>query len=450
MHVDDFPAEILIHIFEQAKSSAPFAVGGSTLTILISQVCATWRSIALDSAALWNDLRLSSGSSPFQLDQLFARSKESLVSITADFRGADTPLHQYWELLKALTAYSARIYALYVIAPIHVLSMLSRVVIGHEFPRLARLQVVQEFVPIVSPKEEIVFAVPPWRISVDSPQLESLSITATTPTRHEQFNRLQELHVESSGYFVHSSGADGSMGTPLTHFLGLKMLSITSSPLPSLPVCPADTQIVSLTLANLRTADIPSGILTHFLDTLRMPNLQSLVIRDVSGHLWDELVRSLADARYPALRSVVFDSLALTGIDERCFRAFASVSTLRLLNVDPQPVVRILKSDTRICPAVRSIDLGGLCVWDRAEEQSGTCGTTYSKDTIALLICVLSRRERQDLVRRKLWVQAPSKEENQVVAKRYSESRKPGAHGKGARRVASPPPGTIYEVEMGV
>ncbi|KAJ7689038.1 hypothetical protein B0H17DRAFT_1067552 [Mycena rosella] len=350
MHVDDFPTEILVHIFQQAKSSAPFAVGGSTLTILISQVCRTWRSIALDSAALWNDLRITSGSSLFKLDQLFTRSKGSLISVTVDCRAPATPLAHYWKLLKSVTAHSAHIAALDFIAPLHVLSMLSRVVIGNHFPRLQRLHVVQASAPHVRPEDEINWRVPVWKMAVDCPHLRYLFIHALTPMSHEKLHFLRELHIKESGYFIRE--------TPVDHLVELQTLSIASSPLPSSTDCPADSQIISLALADLRAIDIPRGTLTRFLSTLRMPALQYLAIEGLAGYLWDEFALWLADAQYPVLRSVALESVPLTGMDEQCLRAFSSVSTLRLTHVDPGPVVRILESNPRICPNLRAIDVG--------------------------------------------------------------------------------------------
>ncbi|KAJ6552060.1 hypothetical protein DFH09DRAFT_1167794 [Mycena vulgaris] len=357
MHIDDCPTEILLYIFEQANSSPPFTAGGSTLTILISQVCRTWRSITLSSTTLWRDLRISSGSSLFKLDQLFARSQGSLISVTVDCRAPATPLAHYWKLLKGVTAHSTRVDALDVIAPVYVLSMLSRVVIGNQFPWLRRLHVVHAFASHVGPEDEISWRVPLWKMTVDSPHLRSFSISAITPTNYRRLNFLRELHVKESGYFVREIPAD--------HFLELQTLSITASPLPSLLGCAIDTHIVSFTLSDLRAVDIPRGTLSHLLSTLRMPALQHLAIDGLSGYIWEELVCWLADAQYPALRSVVFRSLVLTGMDERCLRAFASVLTVRLIDVDPEPVVRILESNPRICTGVRAIDVeinGTLCI----------------------------------------------------------------------------------------
>jgi hypothetical protein len=353
MPIDAFPTEILLHIFEQGNCSTPFdADAGSALIIAVSQVCRTWRNVALDSATLWTDIHISSGSSLFKLDQLFARSKGLLVSVTADCRVPVKPLAHYWKLLKGVTEHSARVAALDVIAPLHVLSMLSRVVVGRKFPHLRRLHIVQAFRIHVGAEDEIKGRVPLWKMSIEAPDLRALSIDAITPTSHERFHLLKELQVKESEYF----GCE----IPVDHFLALHTLSITSSPIPSLLGCPspADTQIVSLTLSDLRAIDIPRETLKQLLTTLRMPALEHLTIDGLAGYLWDEFIYWLADAQYPALRSVSLGSVSLACVDEPCLRAFASISALRLIHTDPGRIVRILEANPQICPRVRTIDCG--------------------------------------------------------------------------------------------
>ncbi|KAJ7485065.1 hypothetical protein B0H11DRAFT_1149707 [Mycena galericulata] len=355
MHVNDLPAETLIEIFGQAKSSAPFDVGGSTVIISISQVCGTWRIIALDSPTLWNDIRLSSRSSLFKFDQLSARSKDSLISVAIDCRtstSSPTKLIHYWTLFNGLLVQRDRICALNVIAPIHILSLLSRVLM-QTFSRLQCLNVEQEFAPNLAPDSRVVDKVPPWKLeSLSILRLKSLALTAIT-TMHLPYD-LQELYIKESGFSEFSLP-----GKPPTYFDKLNKLSIVSSPLPLFSGPPTHTQIVSLTLSKLRTADNSPGNLAHFLFTFRMPALEHLTIDSLHGYLWDEFVDRLVDAEYPALRSVTFQSITLAGMDEARLRAFASISKLRLIDVETQPILRILESNPRTCPQVREIDVGG-------------------------------------------------------------------------------------------
>ncbi|KAJ7140043.1 hypothetical protein C8R43DRAFT_602053 [Mycena crocata] len=369
MHVLDLPPEILLEIFNQALSSRPFAPGGTTVTILISQVCSGWRTITSDSAALWRDLRISSGSSLPKLAELLHRSRGLLVSVTIDCRAAHAPLAHHWELLTGVMERRARIAALAVIAPIHVLSMLSRIIIrvGTHFPYLRHLNIAQEFAPNIvglNDNQEMIHTVPFWKSALDARHLKSLSIAGVTPVDHQKANQLECLQVKDSGYFVHPELwiENTSMGAPMAHFAELKVLSIASSPLPLLPACPASTRIVSLTLSGLRTADIPPGTLARFLSALRMPALQHLKISGLLGYLWDEFICWLPDAEYPALHSVAFEGLELRGMDEGCLQAFASVSALRLVDMDAGPIVRMLEFNPGLCPRVWAVDFtaGGI------------------------------------------------------------------------------------------
>ncbi|KAJ7485056.1 hypothetical protein B0H11DRAFT_1149545 [Mycena galericulata] len=358
MHISNLPPELHIEIFHQAKSSAPFDFGGSTAIMSISQVCGTWRSIALDSPALWNDIRLSPRSSLSKLGQLSSRSKGSLISVAVDCTTSSCApkLEHYWALLHGLSVHRDRICALDVIAPTYVLSLLSQVLL-EELPQLRSLHVVQESEPHPAPDEPVVHKVHSWSFFPFAPHLQSLSITAITPT-HYSYCDLQELEIKESGYFLVHRFPATKRETPLAHFMKLKRLSIISSPLPVFREPPTNTRIVSFTLSKLRTADIPPDTLARFLSTLRMPSLAHLAIDSLHGYLWDEFVQWLPGAKYPALQSVTLESIALAGIDERCLRSFASVSTLRLIDMDPLPILRLLESNPHICPEIRKIDIG--------------------------------------------------------------------------------------------
>ncbi|KAJ7640321.1 hypothetical protein DFH06DRAFT_626180 [Mycena polygramma] len=356
MHIDDLPTELLVDVFHEAKTAPPFDVGGTAVLIPVSQVSQRWRSIALDSPPLWSDLRLSAASSLCKLSKLLARSKELPVSISMVYTTeSSAALSQCWDLFNAVVKQRFRIYALDVSAPSYTLSLLSRAIMyGNDFPRLRHLGVIQGSAPHLDAEERTLDKVGPWRINLDAPQLQSLNIAAITPD-HIPCKGLRTLQIKASGYLVYAPLTEPSIDAL---FSDMHTLSITSSPLPSLPAYPTDTHVVSFTLAHLRPADIPCGTLARLFSILRMPSLQHLAIEGLFGYLWDEFVSSLAEAHYPALRSVTFESLVLTGMDAPSLRALTSVSTLRLVGVDPEPIVRLLESTPLICPGITVIDRG--------------------------------------------------------------------------------------------
>ncbi|KAJ6516856.1 hypothetical protein C8R47DRAFT_406861 [Mycena vitilis] len=357
MHIDDLPTELLVDVFHEAKTAPPFDVGGTAVLIPVSQVSQRWRNIALESPLLWSDLRLSAASSLSKLSNLLARSRELPVSISmvCTTESGDTLSH-CWDLYNAVVKQRSRIYALDVSAPSYTLSLLSQAIMrSNNFPRLRHLGIAAGSARHLDAEELTLNNVRPLSLDLDAPQLRSLNIAAIT-LHYIPCNGLCTLQIKASRYLAYTRLDEPSIGAlPNMH-----TLSITSSPLPSrhLPVYPTDTHIVSFTLAHLRQADTPCGALAGFLSILRMPSLQNLVVESLFGYLWDEFVSSLAEAHYPALRSVTFESLVLTGMEAPSLCALTSVSTLRLVGVDPEPIVRLLESNPLICPGITVIDRG--------------------------------------------------------------------------------------------
>ncbi|KAJ7025155.1 hypothetical protein C8F04DRAFT_1129475 [Mycena alexandri] len=358
MPVDDLPPEILVEIFNLAMESPSFAFGGSDLIIWISHVCRMWRRYTRFCHSLARHPHLIVG---FVAPGLpIVRSLQGITYFCLNQRRVTDldaqSLHGAVEMCSGRTSAHTRaicssptLHSQYDVAcNLQHRGKISPASMPSRYPRILAAQMHRENKrPGAS-----------WMLNLDAPQLQSLSIAAVTPASHRAFGQLRELNVQKSGYFELSS-ADGPLGTPLAHFLGLEVLNIAASPLPTLPgYHPTDTCIVSLTLSDLRSADIPPRVLSHFLSTLRMPGLEHLVIERLYGRLWDEFVAWLRDpaAQYPTLRTVSFNSLGLAGIDERCLRAFTSASTLQMTFVDPWPILRILESNPQACPLLLAVD----------------------------------------------------------------------------------------------
>ncbi|KAJ7433698.1 hypothetical protein B0H11DRAFT_2121129 [Mycena galericulata] len=353
MHINSLPPEIRMNIFEQGKSTHPLEIGGSTLMFTISQVCAAWRAITHTYPTLWDDLRLTARSSSLKVRNLLARS-DGAISITIDHRvmREGDPV-TYWNILNVLVASAARFRTMRFIGPARSLRLLSRACSQHTFPHLRELVVVKS--------EEDIF---PMRlnISIDAPNLDSLSLTGTSPTIFGNYPRLRELCLDRSGYFIYFDQPDAVLEKQFP----FEILRITSSPLPLFPdlsIQPSYSSIVSLTLCRLRETDIAPGFLTRFCQLVCMPLLEHLEVSEVTGYLWNEFARSLrrsgsAHPKYPVLKSLTFRSLSLTGFDDAdSLHAVQSISELRLIDVDPSPLVRILEEDINIFSKIREIRL---------------------------------------------------------------------------------------------
>ncbi|KAJ6488433.1 hypothetical protein DFH09DRAFT_1209473 [Mycena vulgaris] len=357
MHINAFPPEILINIFEQGKSTAPREVGGSTLLLAVSQVCAAWRAIAHAYPMLWDDLRLTARSSPQKARNLFARHRGGTVAVTLDRSMAPPDPIVYWNLLNIVMTHAERLRALRFIGPTAALRLLSRACVRHTFPMLRALVVVEpaaELGPgMLNP------------LSINAPNLSFLSLTGTQFLLgdKDKLPTLRELHLEESKFFAYFDQADGCIEPEL---LDLEILTLTGGPLPLLrdpSLHPADSNLVALRLW-LTLLDVAPDSLAGFFRLVRMPRLQHLDIAGLAGYLWEEFLGVLrpkghSPPRYPLLKSLTFRSLVLTGIDVNALRGVHSITILQLIDMDPCPLVSILEGDHRVCPMIRELWLMG-------------------------------------------------------------------------------------------
>ncbi|KAJ7136403.1 hypothetical protein C8R43DRAFT_614347 [Mycena crocata] len=357
MHINAFPPEILVNIFEQGKSSPLLDIGGSTLLFAVSQVCAAWRALAHAYPMLWDDLRLSASSSTLKARNLLARYEGPTISVTLDARTTSAGRIAYWNLLNIIMAHAPRVRVMRFIGSAKSLRNFSRACSNHQFLQL------QELV-IVLFSEEADAMPSNFGVTINGPKLNSVSITGTCPLVRGNYTHLRHLHVESSGYFVHFDQRDGVLEQQI---LDLESLSITSSPFPLLQdpaLFPMDSSITSLTLSRLTEPATSSRRLGLFLRLVRMPLLRHLEASFLEGYILAEFLKSLrpqdgARPRYPVLQSLKFESLTLAWMDDAdAFHAVQSISKFYLVDVDPTPVMRLLEGNPQICPKLREIRLG--------------------------------------------------------------------------------------------
>ncbi|KAK7039384.1 hypothetical protein R3P38DRAFT_475971 [Favolaschia claudopus] len=358
MDSHDLPPEMLVEILKWARLSPLFTLCGTSTLVSVSQVCRRWRAVAIGTSLLWNDVQFSSNFSPCMLSSVLSRSGVLPISISLDLHRSNPNLVQCRSLLESVVSHRSCIRGLAIRAPIYILTILSRAIsrIGNDFPVLEFLNVDHTISPTLQEDDvPTIYSVLPCRLNLNAAKLESLSVTGATITPLATAYRLKELHVDKSANF---SQLD------VSSIDQLETLSVKQSPFPIVPVAeePIETRLVSLTLCDLRIADISPGDFTAFLSTIRMPCLEHLVIDGLFGYLWDEFIQcgQAGALHYPALRSVTLESVDLTaGLDEGFFRnTFSSVWTLRLLDVNFKAVLRILEGNPLVCPQLREIDTG--------------------------------------------------------------------------------------------
>ncbi|KAH7329822.1 hypothetical protein B0J17DRAFT_679832 [Rhizoctonia solani] len=93
IHINSLPSEVLAHIFELGTASPENDFGQENFPALVSLVCNSWRTLALDTPTLWNNLTFDSDESPpFTKTRTYiARSKGTPLNIYLDFSSSAQP-----------------------------------------------------------------------------------------------------------------------------------------------------------------------------------------------------------------------------------------------------------------------------------------------------------------------------------------------------------------------
>ncbi|QRW25207.1 F-box-like protein [Rhizoctonia solani] len=99
IHINSLPSEVLAHIFELGTASPENDFGQENFPSLVSLVCQSWRTLALDTPTLWNNLTLDSKElPPFTKTRTYiTRSKGTPLNVYLDFSSRAQP-----DLVKAV------------------------------------------------------------------------------------------------------------------------------------------------------------------------------------------------------------------------------------------------------------------------------------------------------------------------------------------------------------
>ncbi|KAJ6585605.1 hypothetical protein B0H19DRAFT_1321328 [Mycena capillaripes] len=347
------PTEVLLQIFHYAVGNEPLQLGGTAVAFPISQVCRDWRQIALDSPTLWEDVRFPYGAyknkNPL-LDEVLARS--GTRPLTAVFSHPNPSqagqIIDFWrfKLYKRMKNYCDRIKAIYVILPKHALLEFNDILGNQLFPMLTHLHVVQS--DNLSPTSLYFFNAPVLAVF----HVESVNISYNSEFRNTSTS-LRSMR------FVDMRSVD--ISTPVMH--GLHDLTIVRSPLifPNDVGAPPKLALTSLTLDGI-TSSGRDGELQDFLVSFHLPELRHIELANLDHILPfpSHFVRALSlPAVYPALRSAKLTALPLDDITPDFCRALPALESLELVDVDPQPLLRLLRADRTLCPGLREFYMDG-------------------------------------------------------------------------------------------
>ncbi|KAJ7342817.1 hypothetical protein DFH08DRAFT_235866 [Mycena albidolilacea] len=337
------PTEMLLQIFHYAVAGSPVEPrSGTKVAFPISQVCQRWRHIALDSPALWDDVRFPR-STTYQrdtliLDEVLARSRTRTLTVVFSYSPPDQgETIDFAPLFNKMIEVCHRFQAIHAILPRFAMLQFSDI-LGHRiFPLLVHLHIAQNdnLTPV-----SVTFE--------NAPRLGVLRLENITLCRNK--SRSAQL-----------TALFGGIATPVMD--SLCDLTITHAPSPIFKHVDGPTIIAlkSLTLEKLSKCHYNFRLL-EFLTSFHMPHLRylELSIEDSKSHFSAQLLRALAPpAVYPALRTVKFTGLSLSGITPDFCYAIPALETLVLVDLDPSPLVDLLRADSTLCLALRNFYLDG-------------------------------------------------------------------------------------------
>ncbi|KAJ7490724.1 hypothetical protein FB451DRAFT_1220897 [Mycena latifolia] len=280
------------------------------------------------------------------LDGLLARSGVcplTVVFYNPEPRRAGRTV-DFWPLFKKMKDYCSRFRAIYAVLPTPGMYEFNRSLGREAFPTLLHLHIVQS---------------------------DNLAPVAVD---FENAPSLQVLHLENTSYnsaYRNTSNSLRSMRFRQLRFLdipapvlyGLEDLTIVRSPLPfynhfdPLP----QLALISLTLDGITSSGYPDDLL-WFITSFRMPHLRHLELANLDHKLQfaSQFLRALRPpAVYPSLRSANFTALPFSEITPVFCHALPALESLALADIDPEPLLSLLRANHTLCPALREIYVDG-------------------------------------------------------------------------------------------
>ncbi|KAJ7176444.1 hypothetical protein C8R46DRAFT_37226 [Mycena filopes] len=351
--INSYPTEVLLKIFHYAVEDGPFLLGGTAVAFPISQVCQDWRKITLDSPALWAHVRFPLGAykkngAPM-LDELLSRSGARPLAVVFSHpesrRGGR--LVDFWPLFKKIRECCSRLCAIYAVLPTSGLYELNRALGREVLPILVDLHIAQSDnrAPVAMDFENAP--------ALAAFHLENISYNSeyrntSTNLRCMRFHQLRFVDI------------------PLRVMQGLEELSIVRSPLPffnhaePLP----QSALTSLTLDGIASSEYPDELF-WFLTSFEMPHLRSITVANLDDKFgfsaqFFRAIRTPAD--YPAVHSVRFTAVPLSHVTSDFFQALPALETIILVDMDPHPLLSLLRADDTLCPALRTLVVDGISI----------------------------------------------------------------------------------------
>lgn len=369
----------------------PFEKGKIPPRILVSHVTKYWRNLAFDMPLLWVDISITHFRKLDILRDIMLRSKECGLEINFHFPfiplRAVSGTTRFRESLRirntflVVAAHVVRWRCMSIIASNDILRKIMKYVTGILMPQLEHLELVQRdtytegstafaavscYGPLLF-NPSVFSSLRLERVTILCPTPYFLSALKTLSMVHSSGCILDQEHLQSWDVSIPPIAYNPNNVSPsMTH---LTHLDITGTALYGQLPCHPSFELSSLTslkLAHfaLTSIELRASIVELFSLSVRIPNLVQLKLEDLCSFAWNAFIQSLHRAvtdldspKYTALRSLTLSSLLLHGVDASFTKAFPDIEDLVLLNVDPKPLLEVLRGDELLWPtAVISVD----------------------------------------------------------------------------------------------
>ena len=346
--IEYLPNETLCDIFEWVYSPSLQAPEPPPLTsaLRLSHVTSRWRNISIDLPPLWTHIRISHFRDAEMVEILFNRSKELSLDIS---------IHC---LTSAPPEVSSRLWMI-------LTSIVSRI------PRCCRLSIITTTSNFLTIEKR--FGGNP----INSPQLKILELIQSEDGQIVHFPSLDVDprvlssvildHVVLISSFPYFLAGLNSLDIRHSYWFGLwDMMPLVMPELRHLTICatvlPRITIFSSLTYLKIGGPWNARHYLSYFMD-LSTPALECLELSDLpTREGWWELISIVQDtvSKYPAVQSLSLSTLKLVGLDIRFAHAFPNLQHLKFVNVDPEPILKLLREEPSIWPSLCTITVDGL------------------------------------------------------------------------------------------
>ncbi|PPR03187.1 hypothetical protein CVT26_008036 [Gymnopilus dilepis] len=325
--IESVPVEILFLIFEEYCSSWSPTKSGSLPQLLLTQVCAHWRTIAIDLPTLWTTMAITPQTPSHVVAAYLQRSQQLPIDLEIDLRHESTNLVKRDQALAAWTAVkpsSSRWRRLTIQIGPHDATSLSEDLRQLCAPRLEELRL--SSASHVSGITKIFEGGAP---SLKSLRLSGMSVQYFGPSLHQ----LTHLHL-TSNCPMHFSCFQPLM----SRMVGLRELVLRSRVVEGWPLYPTAEDVIHLpSLMVLKLSDRRWPLFIPLL-SISAPMLHTLSLYDLVAHdLPETTSESQLCQNFPSVQKLILKGKS-SYVDDTSFeqlaRIFPTVDHLALLDVD--------------------------------------------------------------------------------------------------------------------